>query len=126
VVNPVQHKVPVTAAGIGSASQNLIGACNAVRTAGALTALSAQLAGLSTSCTPLSSYPGLFPVNPGTDPADPRNLNTSISSDNRIDSGLGKLDYHLNDKHSFSGMYFISPGNGIFADNPLFKSQGRG
>jgi len=124
VGNPVQHKVPVTAAGIGSATQNLIGACNAVRTAGTLTALSAQLAGLSTSCTPLSNYPGLFLVNPGTDPANPLNLNTSISSDNRIDSGLAKVNYHLNDKHSLSGMYFISPGNGILADNPTLEVAG--
>jgi hypothetical protein len=124
VGNPVQHKVPVTAAGIGSATQNLIGACNATRTAGTLTALSAQLAGLSTSCVPLANYPGLFPVNPGTDPADPRNLNTSIASDNKVDSGLGKLDYHLNEKHSLSGMYFISPGNGILSDNPTLQIAG--
>jgi hypothetical protein len=104
VGNPVTHKVPITAAGVGSATQNLIGACNAVRTAGQLTALSAQLAGLSMDCTPLANYPGLFPANPGADPADPRNLSTGIASDNKIDSGLGKLDYHLNAKHSFSGM----------------------
>jgi carboxypeptidase family protein/TonB-dependent receptor-like protein len=122
VANPVQHKVPVTAAGIGSATQNLISACKAVGSA--LTPLSAQLAGLSTNCTPLANYPGLFPVNPGTDPADPRNLNTSISSDNKIDSGLAKMDYHLNDKHSLSGVYFISPGNGVLADNPTLEIAG--
>src|SRR5215469_16730320 len=32
--NPVQHKVPITAAAVGSATQNLIGACNVARTAG--------------------------------------------------------------------------------------------
>ncbi len=114
VGNPVQHKVPITAAGVGSAAQNLIGACNAARTAGTLTALSAQIAGLSTSCTPLANYPGLFPANPGPT----INLNTALSSENNINSGLGKIDYHLNSKHSISGMYFISPGNGVFVDNP--------
>ena len=49
VGNAVLHKVPITAAGIGSATQNLIAACNAVRATGGLTALSAQIAGLSTS-----------------------------------------------------------------------------
>jgi hypothetical protein len=83
-----------------------------------LTAPSVQLAGLSMNCTPLANYPGLFPVNPGTDPSDPRNLNTSLYSDNQINSGIGKLDYRLNDKHSFSGMYFISPGDGILVDYP--------
>ena len=47
--------------------QNLIGACNAALSHGNLSALSAQLAGLSTTCAPLSNYPGLFPVNTGSD-----------------------------------------------------------
>src|SRR5712692_4548584 len=50
VGNSVKHKVPVTAAGVGGS--NLIGACNRALAAGHLTALSAQLAGLSMSCTP--------------------------------------------------------------------------
>jgi hypothetical protein len=117
VGNPVQHKVPITAAGVGSASQNLIGACQAALAAGALTAVSAQLAGLSSTCAPLSNYPGLFLTNPGPT----TNFNTSIPSTNDINSGLGKLDYHLNSKHTISGMYFISPGNGIFSDNPTIQ-----
>ncbi|PWU05274.1 MAG: hypothetical protein C5B51_15100, partial [Terriglobia bacterium] len=120
VGNPVQHKVPITAAGVGSATQNLTGACNAARAAGNLTALSAQLAGLSLTCTPLSNYPGLFLQNPGPTTA----LNTSIPSENQINSGLGKVDYHINAKHSLSGMYFISPGNGVFVDNPTLEIAG--
>ncbi len=112
--NPVEHKVPITASGVGSATQNLIGACNAARTAGSLTPLSAQLAGLSTACAPLSNFPGLFPANPGPSTA----INTSLNSENKIDSGLVKVDFRLNSKHSLSGMYFISPGNGVFVDNP--------
>jgi hypothetical protein len=115
VGSAVQHAVPITAAGIGSATQNLIGACNAVRAAGTLTALSAQLAGLSTSCVPLANYPGLFPVNSGSNGL---NINTSLASENRIDSGLVKVDYRLSGNHTLSGMYFISPGAGAFVDNP--------
>jgi hypothetical protein len=117
VGNAVQHKVPITATGIGSATQNLIAACNAVRATGPVAPLSAQLAGLSTSCTPLSNFPGLFPVNPGPT----LNVNTSLTSENQINSGLGKADFHLNSKHSFSGMYFVSPGNGVFVDNPTLQ-----
>jgi hypothetical protein len=112
VGNPAQHEVPITAAGSGS--QNLIGACNSALTAGKLTPLSAQLAGLSMTCAPLSNYPGLFPVNPGPTTA----LNTSLNNVNNINSGVGKIDYHINSKNSISGMYFISPGTGTFADNP--------
>jgi len=117
VGNPVQHELPVTAAGSGAAAQNLIGACNAALAAGTLTALSAQLAGLNTSCSPQSNYPGLFPVNPGPT----TQTNTSLASQNNINSGLGKVDYHLNSKHTISGMYFISPGNGTFVDNPTLQ-----
>jgi len=117
VGNAVLHKVPITAAGVGNATQNLIGACNAVNATGGLTALSAQIAGLSMNCTPLSNYPGLFPVNNGST----INLNTSLASVNQINSGVGKIDYHLNGQHSFSGMYFISPGNGILVDNPTLE-----
>ncbi len=118
--SPAQHEVPITAAGVGPAAQNLIGACNAARTAGTLTALSAQIAGLSMTCTPLSNYPGLFLANPGPT----TQINTSLTTENRIDSGLVKVDYHPNAKNSFSGMYFISPGNGVFVDNPTLEVAG--
>ena len=120
VGNPVQHKVPITAAGSGPAASNLIGACNAARTAGTLTALSAQLAGLSMTCAPLSNYPGLFPANPGPTTI----VDTSIPSTNNINSGLGKIDFHPSAKHSISGLYFISPGSGIFVDNPTLEIAG--
>ena len=113
VGNPTFHSSPITAAGVGPASQNLVGACNTARTAGTLTALSAQLAGLSLTCTPLANYPGLFPANPGPTKFNNSNLDTV----NSINSGVAKLDYHLNQKNTFSGMYFISPGDGTFVDN---------
>lgn len=119
VGNSVLHKVPITAAGVGSAAQNLIGACLAAKgSATGLAPLSAQLAGLTTSCTPASNYPGLFPTNSGSDGLL---INTSLSSVNKIYSGVTKIDFHLNDKNSISGMYFISPGNGTFVDNPTLE-----
>jgi hypothetical protein len=116
VGNPVQHDVPITSAS-STSPQSLVGACNAARTAGTLTALSAQLAGLSATCSPLSNFPGLFPVNNGATTT----INTSVPSVNKVDSGLVKVDYRLNAKNSFSGMYFISPGNGLLVDNPTLQ-----
>ncbi|HXA68704.1 MAG TPA: TonB-dependent receptor [Bryobacteraceae bacterium] len=113
VGNPVQHDVPITSP-TSTSAQSLVGACNAARTAGTLTALSAQMAGLSTSCAPLSNFPGLFPANNGSTTT----INTSLASVNKIDSGLVKVDYRLNSKNSFSGMYFISPGAGLLVDAP--------
>jgi Carboxypeptidase regulatory-like domain/TonB dependent receptor len=112
VGNPTSHTSPITAAGVGSATQNLIAACAAVPAA-SRTALSLQLAGLSPTCTPLGNYPGLFPVNNGPTQFN----NTSLNTVNTINSGVAKVDYHLNDKNTLSGMYFISPGSGTFVDN---------
>ena len=64
---------PITTAGVGNASTNLISAClaataafNASPSSGKpVTALSAHLAGLNTDCTAASGYPGFFPVNNG-------------------------------------------------------------
>jgi hypothetical protein len=111
VGSPFVHSVPFTAPGTGTASNNLIGACNSALAAGNLSALSAQLAGLSSTCAPLSNYPGLFPSSStGTYP-------TALASTNSIFSGVGRLDYRINDKNSINGMFFRSPGAGTFVDN---------
>jgi len=124
----------ITAPGIinakagAAANSNLIAACQSALAKGAvgsgapgaLTALSVQLAGLSNTCVPLANYPGLFPVNAGTNSTGsgvqfvPNGLNNT----NRIDSGLGKVNYHINDKNSITGLYYISPGSGILNDSP--------
>jgi hypothetical protein len=114
VGNPVPHSsIPITNLTSTDSTFGLIASCQAVAPA-KRTALSLQLAGLDATCAPLSNYPGLFPVNNGTTTT----LDTSLSSDNKIYSGVGKIDYHINDKHSLSGMYFISPGDGTFVDDP--------
>src|SRR6266436_1773961 len=111
VGNPTPHDIPITSA-TSTDPGSLVTACKA---AGAsLSALSAQLAGLDMTCTPLSNYPGLFPVNNTNSTV----LNTSLNSQNKIYSGVGKIDYHINEKHSLNGMYFISPGSGTFVDDP--------
>jgi hypothetical protein len=122
VGNPDQHDLPITAAGTGSSTQNLIKACQSTLTAGPgstslLTPLSAQLAGLSTGCAPLSNYPGLFVSNPGPTTA----INTALVSTNRIYEGVAKVDYHLSQNHSLNFMYFISPGSGTFVDNATIE-----
>jgi carboxypeptidase family protein/TonB-dependent receptor-like protein len=137
VGNPANHTVPATsslAPGDPTAtSDSLIDACNAAAklapASGSLTALSAQLAGLTfnaatlgtatptgncsvVSGQPAGGFQGLFPDSATG------SLTTNLVSNNRVDSGLAKVDYHLNDKNTLSGMYFISPGSGILADGP--------
>jgi hypothetical protein len=110
VGSPFVHSVPYTAPGSGSSSNNLIGACQSALAGGNLAPLSAQLAGLSSSCVPLSNYPGLFPSSStGT-------YATALASTNSIYSGVGRLDYRINDKNTINGMFFRSPGAGTFVD----------
>ncbi len=110
VGSPFVHSVPYTAPGSGSSTNNLIGACQNALSAGNLSAVSAQLAGLSSSCVPLSNYPGLFPSSStGT-------YATALASSNSIFAGVGRLDYRINDKNTINGMFFRSPGAGTFVD----------
>jgi hypothetical protein len=129
VGNPQVHTVPDTSS-TATGAKSLVGACQLAldigapgsTNAGALTDLSAKLAGITVGpaaaghangvCV-MGSTPGLFPVSNGTN-----TLHTSLASVNTIYSGVGKIDYHINDKHSLSGMYFISPGSGTFVDDP--------
>ena len=111
VGNPVDHTVPDTSPTATDPAGSLVGACLAVAPA-KRTALSLKLAGLDANCV-MGSTPGVFPVSNGSN-----DLPTALNSLNTIYSGVAKIDYHINDKHSLSGMYFISPGNGTFVDDP--------
>ncbi|MGH9679134.1 MAG: TonB-dependent receptor domain-containing protein, partial [Candidatus Acidiferrales bacterium] len=115
VGNPASHNLPITTASATS-PDSLVGACLAALASPAgLAPLSAQLAGLNTDCTTKSNYPGLFPVN---NTGSTANVSTALVSQSKIYSGVGKIDYQINEKNSLSGMYFRSPGDGIFVDDP--------
>jgi len=119
VGNPASHKLPFTSA-TGDPTTSLIDACNATKLAGTVTALSEELAGLDANCTAIPSkivggFQGLFPVvNAGSSNQVPSDVNST----NEINSGLVKGDYHITDRNTLTGIYFISPGNGILADDP--------
>ena len=123
---------PITAAGVGSAKNNLLLACQTALdpSGGGVAPLSAQLAGITIgaaatghpngTCVAGSTYPGLFPV---VDGANGTSFSAGLTSTNKIYSGLGKVDYHISDKHSLSAMYFISPGSGILNDSPAAQTN---
>jgi hypothetical protein len=100
----------------GNCKVSLVDACNDIGFAN-VTALSAQLAGLNPDCSvrPTNFTPGssesLFPVNSGTGP-----LPLGLISNNSQKNGVAKIDYHINDRHSLSGMYFNGRGGGIWND----------
>jgi hypothetical protein len=108
VGSPANHHVPSTS--------DLQTAC--LGAGAAATALSKELAGLDASCNPLpatngseGAFQGLFPAS------STETVFTILNSTNLVNSGLAKVDYHINDKNTLTGMYFISPGGGNFVDN---------
>ena len=132
---------PVTCAG-GTAGcglpatdtkKSLVDACNAaakagvgfnpVGTKGGVTALSAQLAGITIdpvkgcAIAPPNFIAGpsesLFPTNNGS---DTRGIIQGLVSINSQNNGVGKIDYHPNDRHSLSGIYFNARGGGSWND----------
>jgi len=107
VGSPFVHSVPSTS--------SLVSSCQSALAGGNLSALSAQLAGLSSSCAPLSNFPGLFP-NSSTG-----NYATALASTNSIFSGVGRLDYRINEKNTINGLFFMSPGSGTFVDDAIHE-----
>ena len=127
-----QTTTPITCAsgsagcGLTSATPNtslsLVDACNAVGRVN-VSLLSAAIAGLPAgSCVPNApNYtPGtsesLFPTNMGTSPFGPQTVVLGLVSNNQQDNGVAKIDYHINEQNSLSGMYFKGEGGGIWND----------
>jgi hypothetical protein len=121
IASPFQHDVPDTSPTATDPVESLVGACQAVLNSGGTVApLSAHLAGITVAggtCT-MPGAPGLFPVSNGSN-----TLETALTSNNLIYSGVGKMDYHLNDKNSLSGMFFMSPGSGTFVDDAIHEIE---
>jgi outer membrane receptor protein involved in Fe transport len=108
----------VTAPGGPDPKHSLVDACNAVGFA-KVNALSAQIAGLNPDCSvkPPNYTPGtgesLFPTNTGS---DPNGVVLGMISPNTQNNGVAKIDYHINDRHSLSGMFFRGIGGGYWND----------
>jgi hypothetical protein len=106
----------VTAPGGPNAASSLVDACNKVGYAN-VKPLSAQLAGLNPDCSVKSpNYtPGpsesFFPTATVSN-----NLPLGLVSTNTQNNGVAKIDYHINDQHSLSGMYFNGRGGGTWND----------
>lgn len=104
----------------GDPKGSLVDACNAIKASGqAISSLSAHIAGLDTttcSVAPTNFKPGasqsLFPTNLTNGP-----IVLGLVSTNQQDNGVAKVDYHINEHHSVSGVYFDAVGGGVWNDD---------
>jgi len=106
-------------------TNSMVDACNAVGRAN-VAPISATLAGLPAgSCTPTpvsTSVENVFATNPGNQFSSPTQVVPgglqALSDVNSTYNGLAKVDYHVNDRNTLSGMFFIGDGSGTWDDNP--------
>jgi Carboxypeptidase regulatory-like domain/TonB dependent receptor len=113
----------------GNCNLSLVDACKDLIAGGiTITPLSAAIAGLNPATCAVNANPpghtivpgsgvGQFPINmattvPGTPTVFPNLTNTS-----QADNGLGKLDYHINEKNVMNGYYFFGQNNGTWNDS---------
>jgi hypothetical protein len=103
--------VPATAS-VGDPSKSMVDAIAALQGAGITpSAVSLKLAGCTAGATPVCTG-NLFP-NSGTS----TNFLSTFPTINTSDNGVGKLDYHANDKNSFNGMFFYGHYNSTGEDH---------
>jgi hypothetical protein len=105
----------------GNATQSMVDAITALEAAHIpISAVSAQLAGCTTTgtitCTGVDKGSQIFPAGING------NFLSTFPTINTSDNGVGKLDYHPNDKNSFNGMFFYGHYNSNGEDH-AFVSQ---
>ncbi len=59
-----------------------------------------------------------FPTNLGTNPNGPTAIVNGFPNTVTSNNGVGKIDYHLNDNNTVSGMYFFGNNSGTVEDVP--------
>jgi carboxypeptidase family protein len=109
--------VPATQS-VGDPSKSMVDAITALQAAKVpVSAVSLKLAGCTAGAPP-SCTGGLFP-NLGTSTSFLSTFPTSNQSDN----GVGKIDYHPNEKNTINGVFFLGNYTAIGEDHPFAQIQ---
>jgi hypothetical protein len=72
---------------------------------------------------PVTCSGKLLPTNNGSNPAGPTAVTSGFPNTARGDNGLAKIDYHLNSKHTLTGMYFIGDDLETLQDAPVLQPE---
>ena len=109
--------VPATSS-VGDPSKSMVDAISALQAAGITpSAVSMKLAGCTAGASPVCTG-NLFPSS-GTS----NSFLSTFPTLNTSDNGVGKIDYHLNDKNSINGMFFYGHYNSLGEDHPFVQVQ---
>lgn len=66
-----------------------------------------------------------FPSNNGTNPNGVTSIVNGFPNDVHADNIIGKIDYHIGERHALSGMYFFGNNSGTVEDFPELQPQWR-
>ena len=64
-----------------------------------------------------------FPLNNGTNPGDPTRITYGLPNTVNADNVVGKVDFHMNARNTFSGRYFFGNNSGTVADASELQPQ---
>jgi hypothetical protein len=84
--------------------------------------VSLQLAGCQLG-PPVTCNGKGFPLNNGTNPAGPGLVNVSLPNTVNGDNAIGKVDYHINERQTLSGLYFFGDNSGTVNDAGELQPQ---
>jgi hypothetical protein len=64
-----------------------------------------------------------FPLNTAPDPSNPTAVSNGFPNDVKVDNVIGKVDFHVNERNTISGMYFFGNNSGTVEDFPELQKQ---
>ena len=64
-----------------------------------------------------------FPANNGTGVLGPTTIEFGLPNDVTVDNAVGKIDYHISQKHSVHGVYFFGNNNGTVSDASQLQAK---
>jgi hypothetical protein len=113
--------VPATQS-VGDPSKSMVDAISALQAAGITpSAVSMKLAGCTAGvtpvCTGMDGSSQLFPAGSSN------GFLSTFPTTNTSDNGVGKLDYHPNDKNSLNGMFFYGHYNSTGEDHAFVQQN---
>ena len=123
VGNTGQISTPATVSLGGDPANSLVDAIAALQAATIpVSPVSLQIGG----CTlgpPIACNGTGFPTNPGTNPVDPTVITFGLPNTVTADNAVGKIDYHITERHVFSGRYFFGNNSGTVSDASQLQTK---
>ncbi|HEV7967690.1 MAG TPA: TonB-dependent receptor [Candidatus Acidoferrales bacterium] len=109
-------------------ADSIVDAINAIvaaNGAGAVSPVSLKLAGCTLGATPSATActgSAFFPANTNTTGHAGTAFISNLPNTNVSDNGVGKIDYHINDKNTLNGLFIIGNYTGSGEDHPFVTS----